>query len=112
MEKRTIIVIAVVAILAVGGYCGWLGSGTEGEGRDTANIDLPAVQRGLIQAVAATAATPAISYGLGQGATMVAAVWGVFVWREFREAPILVTHRHGDFAPPDGAFYVYLRRRR
>lgn len=29
----------------------------------------------------------AISYGLGQGATMVAAAWGVFVWREFAEAP-------------------------
>ena len=29
----------------------------------------------------------AISYGLGQGATMVAAVWGVFIWREFRRAP-------------------------
>ena len=29
----------------------------------------------------------AISYGLGQGATMVAAVWGVFIWREFRAAP-------------------------
>jgi glucose uptake protein len=29
----------------------------------------------------------AISYGLGQGATMVAAVWGVFIWKEFREAP-------------------------
>jgi glucose uptake protein len=28
----------------------------------------------------------AISYGLGQGATMVAALWGVFVWREFRDA--------------------------
>lgn len=25
----------------------------------------------------------AISYGLGQGATMVAAFWGVFVWKEF-----------------------------
>lgn len=25
----------------------------------------------------------AISYGLGQGATLVAALWGVFVWREF-----------------------------
>jgi glucose uptake protein len=25
----------------------------------------------------------AISYGLGQGATMVAAAWGVFIWREF-----------------------------
>lgn len=29
----------------------------------------------------------AISYGLGQGATMVAAAWGVFVWKEFAQAP-------------------------
>jgi len=29
----------------------------------------------------------AISYGLGQGATMVAAAWGVFIWKEFKEAP-------------------------
>ena len=29
----------------------------------------------------------AISYGLGQGATMVAAFWGVFVWKEFKDAP-------------------------
>lgn len=29
----------------------------------------------------------AISYGLGQGATMVAAAWGVFIWKEFRQAP-------------------------
>jgi glucose uptake protein len=28
----------------------------------------------------------AVSYGLGQGATMVAALWGVFVWREFQNA--------------------------
>ena len=28
-----------------------------------------------------------ISYGLGQGATMVAAFWGVFIWKEFRTAP-------------------------
>ncbi len=28
-----------------------------------------------------------ISYGLGQGATMVAALWGVFIWKEFRAAP-------------------------
>ncbi|WKK65113.1 GRP family sugar transporter [Lutimonas zeaxanthinifaciens] len=28
----------------------------------------------------------AISYGLGQGATMVAAIWGVFVWKEFKNA--------------------------
>jgi glucose uptake protein len=29
----------------------------------------------------------AISYGLGQGATMIAAFWGVFVWKEFQNAP-------------------------
>lgn len=29
----------------------------------------------------------AISYGLGQGSTMVAAFWGVFIWKEFRTAP-------------------------
>ena len=29
---------------------------------------------------------PAISYSLGQGATMIAAIWGVFVWNEFRGA--------------------------
>ena len=30
---------------------------------------------------------PAISYSIGQGATMVSAFWGVFVWREFAGAP-------------------------
>jgi glucose uptake protein len=29
---------------------------------------------------------PATSYALGQGATMVSAVWGVFVWKEFAGA--------------------------
>ncbi|MDE1163150.1 MAG: GRP family sugar transporter [Acidobacteriaceae bacterium] len=29
---------------------------------------------------------PAVSYAIGQGATMVSAVWGVFVWREFASA--------------------------
>ena len=37
--------------------------------------------------IAAGAAGPSISYGLGQGATMVAAFWGVFIWKEFKEAP-------------------------
>jgi glucose uptake protein len=37
--------------------------------------------------IAAGKAGPAISYGLGQGATLVAALWGVFIWREFRNAP-------------------------
>jgi glucose uptake protein len=30
---------------------------------------------------------PAVSYSIGQGATMVSAAWGVFVWREFALAP-------------------------
>jgi glucose uptake protein len=30
---------------------------------------------------------PAVSYALGQGATMISAAWGVFIWREFRDAP-------------------------
>lgn len=36
--------------------------------------------------LASDAAGPAISYGLGQGATMVAALWGVFIWKEFKGA--------------------------
>ncbi len=30
---------------------------------------------------------PAVSYSIGQGATMISACWGVFVWGEFRGAP-------------------------
>jgi len=30
---------------------------------------------------------PAVSYSIGQGATMISACWGVFVWREFADAP-------------------------
>lgn len=37
--------------------------------------------------LAAPAADPAVAYGLGQGATMVSAFWGVFVWKEFKGAP-------------------------
>ena len=29
---------------------------------------------------------PATSYALGQGATMIGAIWGVFVWKEFAGA--------------------------
>jgi len=29
---------------------------------------------------------PAVSYSIGQGATMISACWGVFIWREFSEA--------------------------
>ena len=37
--------------------------------------------------IAAGKATFAISYGLGQGATLIAACWGVFIWKEFKNAP-------------------------
>jgi glucose uptake protein len=37
--------------------------------------------------IASSAAGPALSYGLGQGATMVGALWGVFIWKEFKGAP-------------------------
>lgn len=37
--------------------------------------------------IAAGKAGYAISYGLGQGATLVAALWGVFIWKEFKNAP-------------------------
>ncbi len=36
--------------------------------------------------IAAGRAGAAISYGLGQGATLVAALWGVFIWREFNNS--------------------------
>lgn len=36
--------------------------------------------------IAAGKAGAAISYALGQGAPMVAAIWGVFIWKEFRGA--------------------------
>jgi glucose uptake protein len=29
---------------------------------------------------------PAVSYSIGQGATMISAAWGVFIWHEFSEA--------------------------
>lgn len=36
--------------------------------------------------IASKAASPAVAYGLGQGGTMVAAIWGVVIWREFKGA--------------------------
>jgi glucose uptake protein len=35
---------------------------------------------------------PAVSYSIGQGATMVTAAWGVFAWREFATAPAKAKH--------------------
>jgi len=37
--------------------------------------------------MAVGSASPAISYGLSNSAPVVAALWGIFVWKEFREAP-------------------------
>ena len=36
--------------------------------------------------ITAEKAGPAVSYALGQGAPMVAALWGVFIWKEFKGA--------------------------
>lgn len=37
--------------------------------------------------IASGKAGAAISYGLGQGATVIAALWGIFIWKEFKNAP-------------------------
>ncbi len=57
------------------------------------SLHLPGILGGLIwmtalglNVVASGVAGPAASYALGQGATLIAAIWGVFVWREFRHA--------------------------
>jgi glucose uptake protein len=59
-----------------------------------ARLHAPGILGGIIwmtalglNVLASAVAGPAISYALGQGATLVAALWGVFVWREFRHAP-------------------------
>jgi glucose uptake protein len=41
----------------------------------------------LFNLIASEKAGPAISYGLGQGATMIGAAWGIFVFKEFKHAP-------------------------
>ena len=41
----------------------------------------------LLSFVSGGAAGPAISYALGQGATLVSALWGILVWKEFKGAP-------------------------
>jgi glucose uptake protein len=44
-----------------------------------------------LNVIASGMAGPAVSYALGQGATLVAAIWGVAIWKEFRNAPAGVT---------------------
>lgn len=41
----------------------------------------------VISFMGAGAANPAISYALSNAAPVVAMIWGVFVWKEFKEAP-------------------------
>ena len=41
----------------------------------------------LLSFVTAGTAGAAIAYALGQGATLVSALWGILVWREFKGAP-------------------------
>ena len=43
----------------------------------------------LLSFVTAGAAGPAIAYALGQGATLVSALWGILIWKEFKGAPKL-----------------------
>lgn len=52
------------AIWCLGAVCNFLGSGAHKVG-------------------------PAVSYSIGQGATMISACWGVFVWHEFSGAPAI-----------------------
>lgn len=77
----------------------WTVSGEKVNGMDyftkgTPRLHLVGILGGAIWSVgmsfsmiAGSAAGYAISYGLGQGATLVAAFWGVFIWREFKAAP-------------------------
>ncbi len=62
--------------------------------RGSARLHLVGILGGIIwnvgmsfSIIASGAAGPSISYGLGQGATMIAALWGVFIWKEFKDAP-------------------------
>ncbi len=57
-------------------------------------LHIPGILGGLIwmialslNVIASGVAGPAISYALGQGATLIAALWGIFIWHEFRGAP-------------------------
>jgi len=62
--------------------------------KGTAKLHLVGILGGIIwnvgmsfSIIASGAAGPSISYGLGQGATLIAALWGVFIWKEFKDAP-------------------------
>lgn len=42
--------------------------------------------------IASGQAGPAISYALGQGAPMIAAIWGVFIWKEYKGVPAVANY--------------------
>ncbi len=44
----------------------------------------------VLSYIAAGKAGPAISYALGQGAPMIAALWGLFIWKEFKGSSKMV----------------------
>jgi glucose uptake protein len=61
--------------------------------RGTTGVHLTGILGGIIwnigmsmSILASGKAGYAISYGLGQGATLIAALWGVFIWKEFKGA--------------------------
>jgi len=61
--------------------------------KGSAGVHLTGVLGGIIwnigmsmSILASAKAGFAISYGLGQGATLVAALWGVYIWKEFKGA--------------------------
>jgi glucose uptake protein len=60
----------------------------------TAKLHLIGILGGIIwcigmsfNIIASGKAGTAVAYGLGQGATLVSAIWGVFIWKEFANAP-------------------------
>lgn len=62
--------------------------------KGNANMHLVGILGGVIwcigqsfSMIASEKAGAAISYGLGQGATLVSALWGILIWHEFRGAP-------------------------
>jgi len=62
--------------------------------RGSAKLHLIGILGGIIwmialcfNVIASGVAGPAISYALGQGATLIAAIWGVLVWRELAAGP-------------------------
>lgn len=67
--------------------------------RGTAGVHLTGILGGVIwnigmamSIIASGKAGFAISYGLGQGATLIAALWGVFIWKEFKGASVSVNY--------------------